>query len=108
TDAYVRVLFLGQERQTSEITNDNNPIWFKDLVFGPVMLPAKPKMEIEVWDNDPWYDDLLGRCTVDLKFGSSGTLTCSLDHGHLKFSYTLECWPNLGGNNCHEYVPVSG
>ncbi|KAG6926590.1 perforin 1 [Chelydra serpentina] len=108
TDAYVRVVFLRQKRQTSEITDDNNPSWNEDLVFGPVMLPAEPVMEIEVWDSDPWYDDLLGGCRTYLEVGSSGTLTCNLEYGYIKFSYTLECGPNMGGNKCHEYVPVSG
>ncbi|KAG6926594.1 perforin 1 [Chelydra serpentina] len=108
TDAYVRVSFEGQRRQTSQIMNENDPIWIEDLDFGPVTLPALSKMEIEVWDSDPWYDDLLGRCSTYLEVGRSAMLTCNLDHGHLEFSYTLQCGPNLGGNNCHEYVPVRG
>ncbi|KAG6926597.1 perforin 1 [Chelydra serpentina] len=108
TDAYVRVSFEGQQRQTSQIINDNDPIWREDLDFGPVTLPALPKMEIEVWDSDPWYDESLGRCDIYLEVGRSAMLTCNPDHGRLEFSYTLECGPNLGGNNCHEYVPVRG
>ncbi|XP_053882250.1 perforin-1-like isoform X1 [Malaclemys terrapin pileata] len=108
TDAYVRFLFQGRRLQTGHIEEDNNPVWFKDLDFGPVTLPALPKMEMEVWDSDLWEDDLLGRCYTYLEVGRDVRYTCHLAHGHLKFSYTLECGPNLGGNNCHEYVPARG
>ncbi|EMP25241.1 Perforin-1 [Chelonia mydas] len=108
TDAYVRVLFQGQIMETGHIRNNNNPIWSKDLDFGPVMLPVKPELKIEVWDKDLWRDEYLGDCNTYLEVGKSETLTCSLEYGHLEFSYTLECGPNLGGNNCHEYVPVRG
>ncbi|KAG6926592.1 perforin 1, partial [Chelydra serpentina] len=108
TDAYVRVLFQGRELQTDTIDNDNSPVWKEDLDLGPVTLPAPLKLEMQVWDSDPWYDDLLGHCSTYLKIGRSARLTCNLEYGHLQFSYTLECGPNLGGNNCHEYVPVSG
>ncbi|CAM4562762.1 unnamed protein product [Lepidochelys olivacea] len=108
TDAYVRVLFQGQIMETGHIRNNNNPIWSKDLDFGPVMLPVKPELKIEVWDKDLWRDEYLGDCNTYLEVGKSETLTCSLVYGHLEFSYTLECGPNLGGNNCHEYVPVRG
>ncbi|XP_039392086.1 perforin-1-like isoform X2 [Mauremys reevesii] len=112
TDAYVKVFFQGRELQTEIIDNNNYPTWDKELVFRPVTLPEKlgelSKLELEVWDSDSWEDRLLGRCNTNLEVGRSNTLTCHLDHGHLQFSYTLECGPNLGGNNCHDYVPVRG
>ncbi|XP_039392094.1 perforin-1-like [Mauremys reevesii] len=112
TDAYVKVCFQGRELQTEIIDDSNYPTWYKELDFGPVTLPVMlwelSKLELEVWDSDPWEDHLLGRCNTNLEVGRSNTLTCLLDHGHLEYSYTLECGPNLGGNNCHEYVPVRG
>ncbi|CAM4581191.1 unnamed protein product [Caretta caretta] len=108
TDAYVKVLFQEQIMQTGYTSGDNNPIWREDLDFGPVTLPVKPELTVEVWDSDPWYDDLLGSCNIPLKVGRSTTLTCNLEYGSMLYFYTLECGPNLGGNNCHEYVPVRG
>ncbi|XP_065258923.1 perforin-1-like [Emys orbicularis] len=112
TDAYVKVFFQGRELQTDYIVDNNNPVWYKDLNFGPVTLPTMlrelSKLELEVWDSNPWEDECLGRCDTNLEVGRSDTFICLLDHGHLEYSYTLECGPNLGGNNCHEYVPVSG
>ncbi|XP_032619836.1 perforin-1-like [Chelonoidis abingdonii] len=107
TDAYVKVFFQGQIMETGVI-HDNNPIWSQDLDFGPVTLPLKPELKIEVWDKDLWKDEHLGVCTAYLEVGRSETLTCSLEHGLVLYSYTLECGPNLGGTNCHEYVPVRG
>ncbi|XP_037754577.1 perforin-1 [Chelonia mydas] len=108
TDAYVKFFFQGQQLQTGQVKEDNDPIWREDLDFGPVTLPELPKLEMEVWDEDVLEDDLLGSCYTYLKVGKNVKLTCNLEHGHFKFSYTLECGPNLGGNNCHEYVPVRG
>nr|XP_023956503.2 perforin-1-like isoform X1 [Chrysemys picta bellii] len=108
TDAYVMFLFQGRKLQTDRIKDDNNPIWNKDLDFGPVTLPERPKLEMEVWDKDLLDDDFLGRCFTYLRVGRNATLTCKLENGQLQFYYTLECGPNLGGNNCHEYVPVRG
>ncbi|XP_044873012.1 perforin-1-like [Mauremys mutica] len=108
TDAYVKFLFQGQQLQTARIKDDNDPIWGEDLDFGAVTLPERPKLEMEVWDKDVFKDDLLGRCYTYLEVGRNDTHTCKLEHGQLQFYYTLECGPNLGGNKCHEYVPVRG
>ncbi|TFJ97892.1 Perforin-1 [Platysternon megacephalum] len=102
TDAYVKFLFQGRRLQTGRIKDDNNPVWREALDFGPVTLPELPKLELEVWDKDVFDDDFLGGCYTYLKVGKNVTLTCYLEHGYLKFSYTLECGPNLGGDNCHE------
>ncbi|KAG6926596.1 perforin 1, partial [Chelydra serpentina] len=106
TDAYIKFFFQGRETRTGHIEEDNDPIWTEDLDFGAVTLPELPKLEMEVWDKDVLKDDLLGRCYTYLKVGRSARLTCNLEHGYMQFSYTLECGPNLGGSNCHEYVPV--
>ncbi|XP_044868712.1 perforin-1-like [Mauremys mutica] len=112
TDAYVMVSFQGRELQTEIIKNNNYPTWYKELDFGPVTLPKMlgelSKLKLEVWDSDLLKDHRLGHCNTNLEVGRNNTLTCLLDHGHLQFYYTLECGPNLGGNNCHEYVPVRG
>ncbi|XP_039389428.1 perforin-1-like [Mauremys reevesii] len=108
TDAFVSVFFQGQSMETDVIRENNNPIWSQDLDFGPVTLPLKPDLKIEVLDKDTWRKQSLGVCNTYLEVGRSETLTCSLKHGQVLYSYTLECGPNLGGNNCHEYVPVRG
>ncbi|XP_075784795.1 perforin-1-like isoform X2 [Pelodiscus sinensis] len=108
TDAYVKVFFQGQELRTSCIANNDNPEWNEDLDFGAVTLPEKPKLNMQVWDSDVLPDDLMGGCFTYLKAGRNVTLKCNLERGHVVFSYSLECGPNLGGDSCQEYVPVRG
>nr|XP_025046098.1 perforin-1-like [Pelodiscus sinensis] len=108
TDGYVKVFFQGQELRTFYIEGNDNPKWFHKLNFGLVTLSVQPKLRVEVWDSDPHYDDLLGACDIELESGKDVTLICNLNHGFLRFSYLLECGPNLGGDSCQEYVPVRG
>lgn len=61
-------------------------------------------MKVEVWDQDTYYDDLLGLCTKDLTQGTH-LIHCKADHGYFEFSYTLTCDPHLTGHKCERYKP---
>ncbi|XP_075784803.1 perforin-1-like [Pelodiscus sinensis] len=108
TDAYVKVFFQGWELRTRHIENNDNPEWNQVLDFGVVTLPEKPELEVQVWDKDVFRDDNIGSCVTRLRAGRNDELTCNLKQGHVVFSYSLECGPNLGGDSCQEYVPVRG
>ncbi|XP_075784797.1 perforin-1-like isoform X4 [Pelodiscus sinensis] len=108
TDGYVLVFFKKKRLQTRLIEDNDNPEWNEDLNFGIVTLPEKPKLKVEVWDSDGMRDDLLGGCFTQLKAGRNVMIVCNLERGHVVFSYSLECGPNLGGDSCQEYVPVRG
>ncbi|XP_075784804.1 perforin-1-like [Pelodiscus sinensis] len=108
TDAYVKVFFRGRELRTRHIQDDNNPEWNQVLDFGVVTLPEKPELEVQVLDSDVLVDDNIGSCVAHLKASENDKLTCNLKQGHVVFSYSLECGPNLGGDSCQEYVPVRG
>uniref|UniRef100_K7EZ58 C2 domain-containing protein n=1 Tax=Pelodiscus sinensis TaxID=13735 RepID=K7EZ58_PELSI len=108
TDGYVLVFFQGWELRTRLIEDNDNPEWNQVLDFGVVTLPEKPELEVQVWDKDVFRDDNIGSCVTRLKAGQDKQLRCNLERGHVVFSYSLECGPNLGGDSCQEYVPVRG
>ncbi|KAJ7313023.1 hypothetical protein JRQ81_004285 [Phrynocephalus forsythii] len=107
TDAYVKVFFQDQEKRTAIVRNDNNPQWSEILDFGAVTLTGSNSFTLELWDKDVWRDDLLQKCHGSLVAGR-GTmrLLCHAPHGHIKFSYMLECGRTLAGPHCHDYMPL--
>ncbi|XP_060639004.2 perforin-1-like [Anolis sagrei] len=106
-DAYVKVFFQDQERRTKVVLNNNNPNWTETIDFGDVTLMAHNTFMVELWDADVWHDDLLQKCRGNLVAGRGTVrLICYLRHGHIKFSYLLECGRTLGGPRCYDYVPL--
>uniref|UniRef100_A0A3B5QXX4 Perforin-1-like n=1 Tax=Xiphophorus maculatus TaxID=8083 RepID=A0A3B5QXX4_XIPMA len=62
-------------------------------------------LKIEVWDEDPKYDDLLIECMKYLIPGTQ-TFTCKSALGNVEVKYTLTCDPHLTGEKCSLYKPT--
>ncbi|XP_029295962.1 perforin-1-like [Cottoperca gobio] len=105
TDASVEVSYEDQNKLTSIISNDDNPIWHQRFEFGPVLINMANKLKFSVYDEDSYWDsDLLGECSFDLRRGVVVD-SCMLNHGTFFFSYTVQCAPSLGGAQCQKYIP---
>ncbi|MBN3307652.1 PERF protein, partial [Amia calva] len=104
TDAYVKV-FYGSQREQTQVITDNFPQWNKKFSFGLVDLSKSRAVQFEVWDQDSYYDDLLGKCQFELSRGEVTEKRCDLNHGSLYVSLSVECAPNLGGDHCQSYLP---
>ncbi|KAM6184525.1 perforin-1-like [Rhynchocyon petersi] len=105
TDAYLKVLFGGQEQRTATVWDNNNPTWMIRLDFGEVSLSMAERLQVQVWDEDSFgKDDFLGTCNL---FPRSGThqQDCKLSHGQLSFHYQAKCLSHLTGDTCQEYTP---
>nr|XP_034993124.1 perforin-1-like [Zootoca vivipara] len=107
TDAYVRILFKGQEMRTSIITDNDNPQWSETLDYGTVTLADHNSFKVQLWDEDVWHDDLLQSCFHRLE-AKVGTFRhrCYAPHGYIEYYYLLECGHTLGGPSCQNYVPL--
>ncbi|XP_030596358.1 perforin-1-like [Archocentrus centrarchus] len=105
TDGSVLVKYGDQIKHTDIIANDDNPRWSEVFEFGPITLNMKDKLEVDVYDEDSyWNSDHLGGCLVKLRRGWQN-YSCMLNHGTVFFSWKVECAPSLGGDSCEEYVP---
>ncbi|XP_071359502.1 perforin-1-like [Trachinotus anak] len=105
TDGSVEVRYGDQAKRTAIIVNNDNPKWRETFEFGPIKIDKKSKLMFSVYDEDTyWNSDLLGKCSFDLRRGNV-TDSCMLNHGTLFFSYTVECAPSLGGQQCQDYIP---
>ncbi|NWU74006.1 PERF protein, partial [Pterocles burchelli] len=105
TDAYVRVVLGQRHARTATVWNNQWPNWGERLDLGWVVLPAAPRLRVEVWDEDNgWDDDLLGGCEEPLRVGGRH-LVCYAGGGRLEWGYRLSCGPALGGPLCEDYVP---
>ncbi|XP_012995778.2 perforin-1 [Esox lucius] len=110
TDGFVKVLMGSDAKQTGVIYNNDNPRWNAVFDFGTVKLSLASELKFAVYDEDntwyKWWNDLLGQCIIrPVKAGSHKNEMCSLNHGNLFYSYTVECAPGLGGPTCGEYIP---
>ncbi|XP_043970975.1 perforin-1-like [Gambusia affinis] len=105
TDASVVVKYTNQEKRTERIDESDNPNWSESFDFGPIVVNNYDKLTFTVYDDDTyWKRDLLGSCSIDLRSGIVSN-SCMFDHGTFFFSYSVECAPSLGGNQCEEYIP---
>ena len=106
TDGYVKIydenkILLGKTRT---IQGNNSPYWDREFDIGDMLLSANSKLEIEVWDEDTRYDDLLGTCFAKLQSGDQGEKACPLQYGVLFYRLKVTCGPSLRGPSCSEYV----
>ncbi|GLD74722.1 perforin-1-like protein, partial [Lates japonicus] len=101
TDSYVK-MSIGFALRRTEVVESDNPRWSTQYDLGTV--DTSLGLKVEVWDEDPEHDDLLGSCKVPLYRGSY-RVTCSADSGRFEVQYTLTCDPNLTGDKCHLYKP---
>uniref|UniRef100_A0A8C6T605 Perforin 1.2 n=1 Tax=Neogobius melanostomus TaxID=47308 RepID=A0A8C6T605_9GOBI len=105
TDGSVEVTYDKQVKRTEIIDDNDNPRWKEWFNFGPITINMVNKLEFKVYDEDSaWNSDLLGKCSFDLRQGKVSD-SCTFDHGTFFFSYTVECAPSLGGEQCQEYIP---
>uniref|UniRef100_A0A8C9F8C4 Perforin n=1 Tax=Pavo cristatus TaxID=9049 RepID=A0A8C9F8C4_PAVCR len=108
TDTYVLLYFSGHRVRTATVWNNNRPKWGAQFDLGWVTLHPHQNMKVEVWDQDDgWNDDRLGVCEIPVQATGrqQRNVVCFPGGGHLKFSYSAMCGPNLGGSQCSEYIP---
>ncbi|KAL3996768.1 ADP-ribosylation factor-like protein 8 [Sarotherodon galilaeus] len=101
SDSYV-VLKIDSVRGRTEMIESNYPTWTGDYLLGTVN--TESLLEVQIWDDDPSYDDLLVSCKEDLRAGSN-TIRCSSSEGRFALHYTLKCDPHLTGEKCERYKP---
>uniref|UniRef100_A0A096LRJ7 C2 domain-containing protein n=1 Tax=Poecilia formosa TaxID=48698 RepID=A0A096LRJ7_POEFO len=96
TDGYAK-MFYGSIQHRTKMIESNNPWWNAEFNLGKV--DTRLVLKIEVWDEDPKYDDLLVHCEKYLSPGTH-TFTCKGDYGSVEAKYTLTCDPYLTGEKC--------
>ncbi|KAM4750390.1 perforin-1-like [Anableps anableps] len=105
TDGLVVVKYDNQEKYTQIIADDDNPNWPESFDFGPIVVNMYNKLTFTVYDEDTcWNSDPLGECSFNLRSGYVSN-SCMFDHGTFYFSYSVQCAPSLGGDQCQEYIP---
>uniref|UniRef100_A0A3Q2D7U9 C2 domain-containing protein n=1 Tax=Cyprinodon variegatus TaxID=28743 RepID=A0A3Q2D7U9_CYPVA len=87
-DGYVKVYcvsrYLGE---TNVIRNNPNPYWSQTFSYSDAR--ANDRLELRVYDQDPLFDDEVGRCYTRLRRGNHWE-RCSLRKGGtLYFSYSF-------------------
>uniref|UniRef100_A0A3B5LRX3 MACPF domain-containing protein n=1 Tax=Xiphophorus couchianus TaxID=32473 RepID=A0A3B5LRX3_9TELE len=82
----------------------DDPQWNAEFDLGKVSKRYHHRL-IEVWDEDPKYDDLLIECEKYLIPGTH-TFTCKSALGNVEVKYTLTCDPHLTGEKCSLYKPT--
>lgn len=87
-DPYVKI-WCGSSfgGQTEFLKNTANPFWSAEFTFPNCK--ANDNLRLEVWDKDLKFDDRLGICTRQVRYGSS-TGTCFLKKGTVFYTYMLK------------------
>lgn len=87
------ILFVGQQYIKSYFN-----------AFFLMKVDTHSDVYVELWDEDLFYDDLLGSCS---RRPTQGTriFSCSADSGVYEFKTTLTCDSHLTGDWCHQYIP---
>uniref|UniRef100_A0A3B5LVC1 Uncharacterized protein n=1 Tax=Xiphophorus couchianus TaxID=32473 RepID=A0A3B5LVC1_9TELE len=101
-DSYAKMYYGSISHQTQVIVSDD-PQWNAEFDLGKV--DTSLALKIEVWDEDPKYDDLLIECEKYLIPGTH-TFTCKSALGNVEVKYTLTCDPHLTGEKCSLYKPT--
>uniref|UniRef100_A0A3P9C4H5 Perforin-1 n=1 Tax=Maylandia zebra TaxID=106582 RepID=A0A3P9C4H5_9CICH len=93
TDSYVKLRFGSINHQTRMIES-SYPRWNAYFDLGQV--DTHSDVYVELWDEDLFYDDLLGSCS---RRPTQGTriFSCSADSGSYEFKTTLTCDSHLTG-----------
>uniref|UniRef100_A0A3B4XPH0 Perforin-1-like n=1 Tax=Seriola lalandi dorsalis TaxID=1841481 RepID=A0A3B4XPH0_SERLL len=104
TEAYAKV-YYGDISHTTNVIYSNDPNWNEHLTFGKVTTNGhQMSCTCKIWDQDEFYDDLLGSCWMDLSQGTQ-SFTCKVDGGGFEVQYTLTCDYHLTGEKCDQYKP---
>uniref|UniRef100_A0A8D8QAC2 Otoferlin n=1 Tax=Cacopsylla melanoneura TaxID=428564 RepID=A0A8D8QAC2_9HEMI len=88
-DPYVQVSFAGLTGKTSVKKNSYNPIWNEQIVFSEMFPPLCSRIKIQIRDNDPVNNTVIGTHYIDLK-----NISNDGDKGFL---------PTFGPNFVHMY-----
>ncbi|XP_073714054.1 perforin-1-like [Misgurnus anguillicaudatus] len=104
TDGFVIVKFGRQFKPTRVIHNNDNPRWRGSFHFGPINFFMANRLYFEVYDADNWSNELLGKCSFNLRSGVV-TDTCVFKYGTFFFTYKVQCAPSLEGPRCNNYKP---
>uniref|UniRef100_A0A3B5LUI8 MACPF domain-containing protein n=1 Tax=Xiphophorus couchianus TaxID=32473 RepID=A0A3B5LUI8_9TELE len=88
------------DAKTQVIVSDD-PQWNAEFDLGKV--DTSLALKIEVWDEDPKYDDLLIECEKYLIPGTH-TFTCKSALGNVEVKYTLTCDPHLTGEKYYKLL----
>lgn len=99
TDSYAIIRYGSYELKTSMIES-NDPRW--KTVYNVGKVDTHLLLEMEVWDEDLQYDDLLISCTRYITQGSR-TYTCTSGTSGFEVYATLTCDPYLTGDKCDRY-----
>uniref|UniRef100_A0A3Q0SJW7 Uncharacterized protein n=1 Tax=Amphilophus citrinellus TaxID=61819 RepID=A0A3Q0SJW7_AMPCI len=98
---FVKMQF-GSIHHKTNVINSDNPTWHINYDFGKV--DTHLALNVELWDEDWYYNDLLGSCNRSLMMGSH-SFTCSANTGSFQVRYTLTCDLHLTGDRCERYKP---
>uniref|UniRef100_A0A3Q0SJU4 C2 domain-containing protein n=1 Tax=Amphilophus citrinellus TaxID=61819 RepID=A0A3Q0SJU4_AMPCI len=101
SNIFVKMQF-GSIHHKTNVINSDNPTWHINYDFGKV--DTHLALNVELWDEDWYYNDLLGSCNRSLMMGSH-SFTCSANTGSFQVRYTLTCDLHLTGDRCERYKP---
>ncbi|KAM9363005.1 perforin-1-like [Symphorus nematophorus] len=106
THGSVEVRYGNQVKRTPIIQKNVNPRWKTTFEFGPIQINMNDRLTFRVYNQQKyWNSELLGKCSFNLRRGRVID-DCMLNHGTFFFSYIVQCAPNLGGQQCQEYIPT--
>uniref|UniRef100_A0A3B5QY38 Perforin-1-like n=1 Tax=Xiphophorus maculatus TaxID=8083 RepID=A0A3B5QY38_XIPMA len=101
TDGWVDAkMYHGSISHQTQVIESDDPQWNAEFDLGKV--DTSLALKIEVWDEDPKYDDLLIECMKYLIPGTQ-TFTCKSALGNVEVKYTLTCDPHLTGEKFNDF-----
>lgn len=66
-DPFVKICFAGGAAQTKKIEDNRNPEFNQELRLAFSRPTMNLQVRIEIWNDNPVVDDLVGTCYIDLK-----------------------------------------
>ncbi|KAI2665529.1 Perforin-1 [Labeo rohita] len=85
-DPYLKIWCGSDSMETGHFQGNANPIW-PDTVL---KCTSGEKLQVEVWDKDVKYDDLLSSFSLTVGTGSNNVVTFSVGKGKMNFSYGVK------------------